>query len=345
MASTHHPVPKKQRRNDWSEKEGDDDNENWMCPGPAFAEILAATEQAQLEEIENNFRAEVQSIARDDENVNVNANAATTNDSPHVVAFLYRAAVDECLREIRLVEQRCGTQTGWLLACGTNDNLALGIVEPIPGNRGADHIPTTPLHNANDVPQISTGIAPRYTQRNLRNQNIRAVSHGGMFSMAVSTHGTVYSWGSSDGGCLGRVAPPGLGDDDDPADDENPDRKSGQHVWEETPQLVQGLHKAILQVVAGNNHAAFLDADGNVLVSGMYLDADSGKFRDVPPPSSQNVDPVVVMSNEPNDPPPNINETPVPIDLPLPAIHIYSGQSSNYTYALLEDGSLYSWGT
>jgi alpha-tubulin suppressor-like RCC1 family protein len=138
------------------------------------------------------------------------------------------------------------------------------------------------------------------------------VAGGGLHSVALTVEGQVYTFGCNDDFALGREE-----------EDENK-----MHL---VSPIISGFkavdHNQIIAVGAGDSHSLFLSIRGNVYQCGMYKDVDSGKFRDV-----------AVSSASPK----GNNKHPVMVSLPGPVVDIKAGASWNA--ALLEDGSLYTWG-
>jgi len=159
---------------------------------------------------------------------------------------------------------------------------------------------------------------PPMPVRALQNRGVRMVAAGGMHSCAVTKDGEAYTWGSSDNGALGREL-------------------SGDEVTAEgTPGRVTGFvtidgkneDGQIIKVVAGDSHCLYLSRNGNVYMHGMYKDMDSGIFSDI---------------EEPNGSPEGCRTRPVHVfRLPKKAIDIIAG--FRFNAAILEDGSLVTWG-
>jgi alpha-tubulin suppressor-like RCC1 family protein len=105
---------------------------------------------------------------------------------------------------------------------------------------------------------------------------------------------------------------------------------------EPTPTLVQGFTSKgglkedgqVISVAAGDSHTLYLTQNGNVYMTGMYKDADSGQFRDV---------------RSPQESPEGSNLTPVHVSLlPQNVMQIYA--RGGYNAAMLSDRSIVTWG-
>lgn len=138
------------------------------------------------------------------------------------------------------------------------------------------------------------------------------VAGGGLHSVALTKDGEVYTFGCNDDFALGRVE-----------EDENK-----QHL---VSPINNGFkyedYNQIIAVDAGDSHSLFLSISGRVYQCGMYKDSDSGKFHDV-----------AVTTDDPQ----GSNKHPVLLSLPGPVVAISAGQSWNA--AILEGGTLYTWG-
>jgi regulator of chromosome condensation len=134
-----------------------------------------------------------------------------------------------------------------------------------------------------------TSVAPFVLQSfyNYNSRSFKSISAGGMHSVALSVDGTVYTWGSSDDGALGResLAERPSGNNNNIG---NKSSTSDYIALESEPGLVHGFTTIdginedgqIIQVVAGDSHILFLSLSGNVYQCGTYKDCDSGKFHD-----------------------------------------------------------------
>jgi regulator of chromosome condensation len=83
----------------------------------------------------------------------------------------------------------------------------------------------------------------------------------------------------------------------------------------------------MVAVAAGDVHTMYLAADGTVFMTGMYKDMDSGKFA---------------HPTTPNGSPIGFRDRPVQVPMPQKVIFVTSGQSFNA--AILEDGTMVTWG-
>jgi regulator of chromosome condensation len=104
-------------------------------------------------------------------------------------------------------------------------------------------------------------------------KEVRHVAAGGLHSACVTADGQVYSWGSADDGSLGRQS-------DDPPGEVN------AGLGQCTPTVVTGFvtlsgenqDGTMVALSAGDVHTIYLSAKGDVYMTGMYKDMDSGKF-------------------------------------------------------------------
>mmetsp|Transcript_25710 Transcript_25710/g.71823 ORF Transcript_25710/g.71823 Transcript_25710/m.71823 type:complete len:586 (-) Transcript_25710:194-1951(-) len=146
----------------------------------------------------------------------------------------------------------------------------------------------------------------------LESKNIVSVAAGGMHSLAVTNDGKVYSWGCNDDGALART--------------------TNDTQEEKIPSIVKGFESEDKDEVAmaccGDSHSLFLTLRGNVYMSGMYKDMDSGMFSHLAPgetsPRGRKFQPTKIAG------------------LDQPVKQIASGQSFNV--AILQDDSAVTWG-
>jgi regulator of chromosome condensation len=136
--------------------------------------------------------------------------------------------------------------------------------------------------------------------------DIVQVAAGGFHSAALSEKGEVYTWGCNDDYALGRQV------------SESDMHKAGKVDLAD-----------VTRIDAGDIHTIYLTKDGRVFMTGMYRDMDSGnKFANVKP--GQKLKKGLSQKD--------------PVEIPFPGLvfKIAAGHSSNG--AILEDGSLYTWG-
>lgn len=215
---------------------------------------------------------------------------------------------NEYLRNASEIRHRFGCETGMVVGFGSNETSSLGLIE----NIGKDH-------EDNFFP-------PRFVRAlSSKGMKIRRVTCGGTHSAALSCDGTVYTFGVSDDGTLGRFIPTG----------ENVDME----VIEANPAAVTGFRAGgvvedgkIVDVVAGIGHILFLSKSGRVYHCGMYKDGDSGKFSHPEDPGSK---------------PLGVNKFPVHVPMPgnAPVARIITGSDSAFNAVLLRDGTLLTFGT
>lgn len=143
---------------------------------------------------------------------------------------------------------------------------------------------------------------------------VRAVSLGGMHTAALTVNGDVYVWGVADNGALGYDATKD---------------KAGVSPTEILPAKTPELND-ILQVKCGDSQTLFLNTKGQVLMCGMIRSSNDEQYHY--PAEGQ--------------PCLGSNSTPVPIKMPgnQKVVRIESGNASNFAAALLEDGSLVTFG-
>lgn len=133
---------------------------------------------------------------------------------------------------------------GEVVAMGTEDTMACGLLLDQDEDRLFEYEPT---------------IIPKSKLNTSGGKTVTAVTAGGLHSACLHRDGTVSTWGANDENTLGR----GDIDDDD-------------------THLIKPMKiKDAVQISAGDNHTTVLDIHGNVYVSGMYKDMDSGKWRDL----------------------------------------------------------------
>eukprot|EP00934_Nitzschia_sp_Nitz4_P007936 Nitzschia sp. Nitz4//scaffold212_size37733//32543//34308//NITZ4_007741-RA/size37733-augustus-gene-0.14-mRNA-1//-1//CDS//3329542046//7926//frame0 len=139
------------------------------------------------------------------------------------------------------------------------------------------------------------------------------VAAGGLHSVGLTPKGEVHTWGVNDDNALGRKI-----ESDDMA-----------HFILPITSFPPIAQNKIIMVDAGDSHSLFLSIHHRVYMCGMYKDMDSGKFANLAPGQ-------VLKSKE------TTQARPVEVPFPKPVAKIAAGVSFNA--AILEDGSLYTWG-
>ena len=201
-----------------------------------------------------------------------------------------------------------------------------GKVIGMGNNEGAQLFPQS-ITEGNDN-QDNSSIPPSIISLLLC--DVRAVSAGGLHSIALSTNGTPYTWGISDNGALGRVI--------------------SDSIEEGQPSLVTGFETTdphqrnnricedgqINQISAGNSHSLFLSINGNVYHCGAYI--NDGK-----PYSVDDSKKVVNGATKKKEPLFGANMEPVHVyQIPQKAIAVAAG--NDFSAAILEDSTLVTWG-
>ncbi|VEU41168.1 unnamed protein product [Pseudo-nitzschia multistriata] len=154
-----------------------------------------------------------------------------------------------------LVKNRVDTRwskeedTGEVVAMGTEDNGACGLLEDPDGARLFEYEPTL-------LPESKVVFEG--------DKAVTAVAAGGLHSACLARNGEVYTWGTNDEMALGR----GNLDDAD--------------LLSIKPMV--GIKDAI-QISAGDNHTVVLDCHGKVHTAGVYKDSDSGLFKELTSPN------------------------------------------------------------
>ena len=190
---------------------------------------------------------------------------------------------------------------------------------------------------------------------NLRGVPIGKVSAGGLHSLALTDHGTVYSWGCNDEGSLGWLA---TAEKDDGA---LPSEVKGFHPSEHGPNgrtkeimaapFEQRAEAVIAQVATGDTQSLALSVDGDVYEWGTMKDNEGRKFRNMPPADDPR--PATGHKNMDNleeddspewyQPPRGNQDWPAHVaDMPGRATAVSAGNSFNA--ALMEDSTLVTWG-
>ena len=225
-----------------------------------------------------------------------------------------RLAANEYARVARTIDLAYDSTThfcGKVIGMGSNEGMQL-----------------MPLSICDDDADVvsNSNIPPTYLS--LMKKDVRAVSAGGLHSMALSTNGIPYTWGSSSKGVLGTNAS---------IQDGCPSPVTGFYTTypnHSTNICEDGL---IQHIAAGDVHSLFLSINGNVYQCGVYIDSDGNNFSD--DDSKKIVDVDTKKENSVLD----FNQKPVHVyQLPKKAIAISAGK--DYNAAILEDHSLVTWG-
>jgi hypothetical protein len=153
-------------------------------------------------------------------------------------------------------------------------------------------------------------------------KQVRYAAAGGLHSVAITADGGVYSWGQADEGCLGRSS-------------EDPEGVVNEGLMQCTPCPVVGFitqdgenqDGTMVAASVGDIHTICLSAKGELYMFGMYKDMDSGKFS---------------HPLEPNGSPKGFRDRPVHVPMPQKVIYVTCGHSFNA--AILEDGTMVTWG-
>ncbi|KAL3822815.1 hypothetical protein ACHAXA_005980 [Cyclostephanos tholiformis] len=204
------------------------------------------------------------------------------------------------------------------------------------------------------VPRILVG---------LRGAKIDMIACGGLHSLALMEDGTVYSWGCNDEGSLGWMT----SDEEGGNNGYSPSRVMGfvpsaygpngrtADLTEEDGSTVVAFpsrrEAVISQVAAGETQSVALSSVGDVYVWGAYKDNEGRKFRNVPPPDDVRTatgykDMMKLEEDEKPEwyyPPRGNQEWPCHVtDMPGRAKDVSAGAA--YNAALLEDGTIVTWG-
>jgi len=193
-----------------------------------FRRYMNSQREQALEGIHDLFKT----LAPDD--------VATTEDA-------YRTHVATCY--CNSLTNRLGTtypkeeDMGEVVAMGTEDNNACGLLKESEGERLFEYEPT---------------LLPENKICMKGEKAVVAVAAGGLHSACLLRNGEVYTWGTNDEMALGR----GKVEDDE------------VHLIK--PMV--GIKDAI-QVSAGDSHTIVLNRYGKVYAAGVYKDSDSGLFK------------------------------------------------------------------
>ncbi len=186
---------------------------------------------------------------------------------------------------------------GAVFASGKNDLGQLGVGEST-GPQVCGQAPNT-------VPCSTTPVSVHLPS----GTRVTAISSSSDFSLALTSTGAVYAWGSNESGQLGIGTHSG------------PDTCDDDHPCSTTPVLVQfGLVPRIVAIAAGQNHGLAVTSSGNVLAWG---DNDLGQLGDG-------------TTTE--------HDTPVMSNLPFGAQATSVATAGGYSLARLTDGTVLAWG-
>ena len=214
----------------------------------------------------------------------------------------YLEDASEYVRRIGMAAYLYQGTTGDIVSFGQDDAYQLGRVKEFFTERQTEYLP---------------GVI-----RGKLLKEVRHVTCGGLHSACVTADGEAYSWGSSDEGCLGRQSV-------------DPEGEDNVGLAQCTPMVVTGFvtltgenqDGTMVALSAGDVHTIFLSAEGDLFMTGMYKDMDSGKFA---------------HPKTPNGSPVGFRDRPVQIPMPQKVIYVTSGQSFNA--AILADGTMVTWG-
>lgn len=217
-----------------------------------------------------------------------------------------------------------------VIAFGSNEMGQLALVQ--------DMTPTNNTTNNNDNNNDNEDDDDKfYTPqwcRQFDTKHIQKMAVGGQHGVAISKTGQVYTWGCGDDGALGRecdLTSPRYATmepaDAYTLDAYTPNEVTGFVTYDSVTRQSVSLDKTIVQAAAGTIHTTFLTASGDVFCCGGYREDD--KVCDV----QDAVDSVV-----------GVNKTPVHKVIGQPVTRIFSGSEASSNAALLQDGTLVTWG-
>ena len=244
-----------------------------------------------------------------------------TTSNPTV---LLRRGLNEYLRSAELIDlayDSTKTYCGKVIGMGSNESSQL-----LPKNITDDD-------DDGDDNKPNSNLLP--TTNSLLKVDIRAVSAGGIHSLALSTNGVPYSWGASDDGALGRII---RGSTNANVDLEGqPEPVTGFYTTTSPNQQSNRVCEdgKIIKIAACESHSLFLSVYGNVYQCGSYV-SDGKKFSVV---SEKVIDGTTTTKKT------VFGANPLPVhvnQLPGKAVAIFAGAESSA--ALLEDHTLVTWG-
>ena len=279
-------------------------------PRGSFLHTMALLRQNAYIQLNDDCAAIMEQVADHGTNVTINpSNASSFEENVHMETRILRNTCAEYYRVSQCIDLKydsTDTFNGKVIGMGSNDNRTI--------------FPS----NDDDAEKVKDGtVPPTYVPIASR---IRAVSAGGTHSMALTTTGIPYTWGSADRGALGTGDTEGSGE---------PTPVTGfgttTHADPSQNRCEDGF---IHQIAAGDAHSLFLSIHGNVYQCGSYIDTDSEVFSDSPKYAIPGTKKEGVYG---------MNKRPMHVhQLPKRAIAISAGKG--YNAAILEDNSLVTWG-
>jgi hypothetical protein len=179
-----------------------------------------------------------------------------------------------------------------------------------------------------------SNFSPTYIS--LLKVDIRAVSAGGLHSLALSTNGVPYSWGASDDGALGRIITETTGNNENVDLEGQPAPVTGFYTAFPNQQNCACEDGQIIHIAASETNSLFLSIQGNVYQCGAYISSDGKKFSVVS-------EKIVGGGTTTTKTVFGINQKPAHVyQLPNKAIAISAGAESSA--AILQDHTLVTWG-
>jgi Regulator of chromosome condensation (RCC1) repeat len=265
----------------------------------------------------NNGHAEVlKGLSNNSSNVNASILAKNLPMSQNATTDVIRHGMYEYARVARLIDLAFDTtlHRGKVMGMGSNEGCQL---MPLSTDGNDD--------NDDDDDFVSNSNIPPTFVLTLE---IRAVSAGGLHSIALATNGTPYTWGNSSKGVLGTITDLREG---------NPLPVTGFHTTYQNSQENICEDGMIHQIAAGDAHSLFLSINGNVYQCGVYLDAESNDFSD------DDSKKVVDGNTDKKNGIFGFNQKPVHV-YQLPKKVITISASRDFNAAILEDHTLVTWG-
>lgn len=168
------------------------------------------------------------------------------------------------------------------------------------------------------------------------NVDIKQFACGASFTVLCDRYGSVYGFGGSDKGTIGRLVT-------DKVEDETNDVRPQRITGFKPSAFSRGFFKEededdrMIAVAAGAYHSIFLSINGNVYSTGTYRDSKYEEFHDIAPPDQQNVDHKFKVSKDLL----GSRGRPLQVLLPGPAQLIEAGGA--FSCAVM-DGVIYTWG-
>jgi regulator of chromosome condensation len=201
---------------------------------------------------------------------------------------------------------------------------------------------------AGDCGQLGLGedmdscIRPRLIKSDL--PKISRVVCGGLHTLGIAANGALYAWGCNDDGSLGR-------DDLPESTVYTPVQIKG---FRPSAKLLGTAHNPeedfnIVHAAAGDVQTMVVTASGNVYMFGAYKSVDGAQLRDVAPPDEVRTDKDEIQRPDQTEddylyrPAPRYKqEFPIHLDMPGKVLQVFCGAS--FSAALLDDGSVVTWG-